>query len=114
MDNDIFADVVSKPLDISLSSNGQFNTFVSNSIFSGRGNEKIRLFKLKIIIGKIIFRNLPIFSDEDRLASELVQLHKDFYSTLNRLNIPYLIKKRNHIQLKLDSYNNIHQNHQNS
>ena len=109
MDNDIFADVVSKPLDISLSSNDQFNTFVSNSIFSGRGNGKMRLFKLKIIIGKIIFRNLPIFSEEDKLASELVQLHKEFYSTLNMLNIPYLIKKRNHIQLKLDSYNNIHQ-----
>ena len=109
MDNDIFSDVVSKPLDISLSSNDQFNTFVSNSLFSGRGNGKMRLFKLKIIIGKIIFRNLPIFSEEDKLASDLVKLHKEFYSTLNMLNIPYLIKKRNNIQLKLDSYNNIHQ-----
>ena len=109
MDNDIFSDVVSKPLDISLSSNDQFSTFVSNSIFSGRGNGKMRLFKLKIIIGKIIFRNLPIFSEEDKLASDLVQLHKEFYSTLNMLNIPYLIKKRNNIQSKLDSYNNIHQ-----
>ena len=108
MDNDIFSDVVSKPLDISLSSNDQFNTFVSNSIFSGRGNGKMRIFKLKIIIGKIIFKNHPIFSEEDKLASELIQLHKDFYSTLNLLNIPYLIKKRNNIQLKLDSYNNIH------
>ena len=109
MDNDIFSDVVSKPLDISLSSNDQFSTFVSNSIFSGRGNGKMRLFKLKIIIGKIIFRNHPCFSEEDKLASELVQLHKDFYSTLNLLNIPYLIRKRNNIQMKLDSYNNIHQ-----
>ena len=109
MDNDIFSDVVSKPLDISLSSNDQFSTFVSNSIFSGRGNGKMRLFKLKIIIGKIIFRNLPIFSEEDKLASDLVQLHKEFYSTLNMLNIPYLMKKRNNIQSKLDSYNNIHQ-----
>ena len=109
MDNDIFADVVSKPLDISLSSNDQFSTFVSNSIFSGRGNGKMKLFKLKIIIGKIIFRNHPCFSEEDKLASELVQLHKDFYSTLNLLNIPYLKRKRNNIQMKLDSYNNIHQ-----
>ena len=109
MDNDIFSDVVSKPLDISLSSNDQFSTFVSNSIFSGRGNGKMRLFKLKIIIGKVIFRNLPIFSEEDKLASDLVKLHKDFYYTLNMLNIPYLIKKRSNIQLKLDSYNNIHQ-----
>ena len=109
MDNDIFADVVSKPLDISLSSNDQFSTFVSNSIFSGRGNGKMRLFKLKIIIGKIIFRNHPCFSEEDKLASELVQLHKDFYSTLNLLNIPYLKRKRNNIQMKLDSYKNIHQ-----
>ena len=109
MDNDIFADVVTKPLDISLSSNDQFSTFVSNSIFSGRGNGKMRLFKLKIIIGKIIFRNHPCFSEEDKLASDLVQLHKDFYSTLNLLNIPYLKRKRNNIQMKLDSYKNIHQ-----
>jgi len=49
------------------------------------------------------------FSEEDKLASDLVKLHKDFYYTLNMLNIPYLIKKRSNIQLKLDSYNNIHQ-----
>ena len=109
MDNDIFSDVVTKPLDISLTSNTQFSTFVSNSIFSGRGNSKMKLFKLKIVIGKIIFRNHPCFSEEEKLASELVQLHKDFYSTLNLLNIPYLIKKRNNIQMKLDSYHNIHQ-----
>ena len=109
MDNDIFSDVVTKPLDISLSTNTQFSTFVSNSIFSGRGNSKMKLFKLKIVIGKIIFRNHPCFSEEDKLTSELVQLHKDFYSTLNLLNIPYLIKKRNNIQMKLDSYHNIHQ-----
>ena len=109
MDNDIFSDVISKPLDISLSSNDQFSTFVSNSIFSGRGNGKMRLFKLKIIIGKIIFRNHPCFSEEDKLASDLVQLHKDFYSTLNLLNIPYLKRKRSNIQAKLDSYNNLHQ-----
>ena len=109
MDNDIFSDVVTKPLDISLSKNTQFSTFVSNSIFSGRGNSKMKLFKLKIVIGKIIFRNHPCFSEEDKLTSELVQLHKDFYSTLNLLNIPYLIKKRNNIQMKLDSYHNIHQ-----
>ena len=109
MDNDIFSDVVSKPLDISLSSNDQFSTFISNSIFTGRGNGKMRLFKLKIIIGKIIFRNHPCFSEEDKLASDLIQLHKDFYTTLNMLNIPYLKRKRNNIQMKLDSYNNIHQ-----
>ena len=39
MDNDIFADVVSKPMDITLSSNETFSIFDSNSIFSGRGNE---------------------------------------------------------------------------
>ena len=109
MDNDIFSDVVTKPMDISLSSNDQFSTFVSNSIFSGRGNGKMKLFKLRIKIGKIIFRNLPIFSEEDRAVSQLKFLYKDFYSTLNMLNIPYLIKKRNNIQMKLDSYNNIHQ-----
>ena len=109
MDNDIFSDVVTKPMDISLSSNDQFSTFVSNSIFSGRGNGKMRLFKLRIIIGKIIFRSLPMFSDEDMAASQVINLHKDFYSTLNMLNIPYLKKKRKNIQMKLDSYNNIHQ-----
>ena len=109
MDNDIFSDVVTKPMDISLSSNDQFSTFVSNSIFSGRGNGKMRLFKLRIIIGKIIFRSHPMFSDEDMAASQVIYLHKDFYSTLNMLNIPYLKKKRKNIQMKLDSYNNIHQ-----
>ena len=109
MDNDIFSDVVTKPMDISLSSNDQFSTFVSNSIFSGRGNGKMRLFKLRIIIGKIIFRSHPMFSDEDMAASQVINLHKDFYSTLNMLNIPYLKKKRKNIQMKLDSYNNIHQ-----
>ena len=109
MDNDIFADVVSKPMDISLSSNEQFSTFVSNSIFSGRGNGKMRLFKLRIIIGKIIFRSHPCFSEEDKLVSDLIHLHKDFYSTLNLLNIPYLIKKRNNIEMKLNEYHNIHQ-----
>jgi len=109
MDNDIFSDVVTKPMDISLSSNDQFSTFVSNSIFSGRGNGKMRLFKLRIIIGKIIFRSHPMFSDEDMAASQVINLHKDFYSTLNMLNIPYLKKKRKNIQIKLDSYNNIHQ-----
>lgn len=108
MDNDIFSDVVTKPLDISLSSNDQFSTFTSNSIFSGRGNGKMRLFKLKIVIGKIIFRSHPMFSEEDLAVSQLIYLHKDFYSTLNMLNIPYL-KKRKNIQMKLDSYNNIHQ-----
>ena len=106
---DIFSDVVTKPMDISLSSNDQFSTFVSNSIFSGRGNGKMRLFKLRIIIGKIIFRSHPMFSDEDMAASQVINLHKDFYSTLNMLNIPYLKKKRKNIQMKLDSYNNIHQ-----
>jgi coiled-coil and C2 domain-containing protein 2A len=96
-------------MDISLSSNDQFSTFVSNSIFSGRGNGKMRLFKLRIIIGKIIFRSHPMFSDEDMAASQVINLHKDFYSTLNMLNIPYLKKKRKNIQMKLDSYNNIHQ-----
>ena len=109
MDNDIFSDVVTKPMDISLSSNDQFSTFVSNSIFSGRGNGKMRLFKLRIIIGKIIFRSHPMFSDEDMAVSQVINLHKDFYSTLNMLNIPYLKKKRKNIQMKLDSYNNIHQ-----
>jgi len=109
MDNDIFSDVVTKPMDISLSSNDQFSTFVSNSIFSGRGQGKMRLFKLKIIIGKIIFRSHPLFSEEDDAVSQVIQLHKDFYSTLNLLNIPYLKKKRKNIQMKLDSYNNIHQ-----
>ena len=109
MDNDIFSDVVTKPLDISLSSNDQFSTFTSNSIFSGRGNGKMRLFKLKIVIGKIIFRSHPMFSEEDLAVSQLIYLHKDFYSTLNMLNIPYLKKKRKNIQMKLDSYNNIHQ-----
>ena len=109
MDNDIFSDIVTKPMDISLSSNDQFSTFVSNSIFSGRGNGKMRLFKLRIIIGKIIFRSHPMFSEEDSAVSQVVYLHKDFYSTLNLLNIPYLKKKRKNIQMKLDSYNNIHQ-----
>ena len=109
MDNDIFSDVVTKPMDISLSSNDQFSTFVSNSIFSGRGNGKMRLFKLKISIGKIIFRSHPLFSEEDNAASQVKQLHKDFYTTLNMLNIPYLKEKRSNIQMKLDSYNNIHQ-----
>ena len=109
MDNDIFSDIVTKPMDISLSSNDQFSTFVSNSIFSGRGNGKMRLFKLKISIGKIIFRSHPLFSEEDNAASQVKQLHKEFYTTLNMLNIPYLKKKRKNIQMKLDSYNNIHQ-----
>ena len=109
MDNDIFSDVITKPLDISLSSNDQFSTFVSNSIFSGRGNGKMKLFKMKLLIGKVIFRSHPMFNEEDKVASQVSYLHKDFYSTLNKLNIPYLIKKREHIQLKLDSYNNIHQ-----
>ena len=109
MDNDIFSDIVTKPMDISLSSNDQFSTFVSNSIFSGRGNGKMRLFKLRILIGKIMFRSHPMFSEEDSAVSQLIYLHKDFYSTLNMLNIPYLKKKRKNIQLKLDSYNNIHQ-----
>ena len=109
MDNDIFSDAVTKPLDISLSSNDQFSTFTSNSIFTGRGNSKMKLFKLKILVGKIIFRNLPIFNEEDKAVSQLNYLHKDFYSTLNMLNIPYLKKKRKNIQMKLDSYNNIHQ-----
>ena len=109
MDNDIFSDVITKPLDISLSSNDQFSTFVSNSIFSGRGNGKMKLFKMKVIIGKIIFRSHPLFNEEDKTASQVMFLHKDFYSTLNKLNIPYLKKKRKHIKMKLDSYNNIHQ-----
>ena len=109
MDNDIFNDVITKPIDISLSSNDQFNTFVGNSMFSGRNNSKMNIFKLKIIIGKIIFNCHPCFSEEDIIAHEVIKLHKDFYETMNNLHIPYLKEKIKSITIKLDSYNNIHE-----
>ena len=71
--------------------------------------KKYTVFKLKLIIGKIKYRKHPCFSEEVLLASDLVQLHKDFNWTLNILNIPYLIEKRKHIEMKLNEYHSIHQ-----
>ena len=104
MDNDIFHDVITKPMDISLNDNFQFNTFYGNSIFSGRNSMKLKPFKLKIIISKIIFRYHPMFSQEDVLCSQVRDLHRDYYNHMNRLNVPYLKEKIATIQNKMDEY----------
>ena len=107
MDNDIFHDVITKPMDISLNDNYQFNTFYGNSMFSGRNSMKLKPFILKIIISKIIFKKHPIFSQEDVLCSEVKQLHKEYYKHMNRLNVPYLKEKITTIQKKMDEYSKI-------
>ena len=109
MDNDIFHDVITKPMDISLNDNYQFNTFYGNSMFSGRNSMKLKPFILKIIISKIIFFKVqkPIFSEEDILCSEVKQLHREYYKHMNRLKVPYLKEKINTIKKKLDEYEKI-------
>ena len=107
MDNDIFSDVITKPLDISLSHNEKFDTFTASQDL--KENEKLKIFKLKVIISKIIFTNLPLFSQEDVLCSEVKKFHKEFYTMLNRLNIPYLKEKITIISQKMEELNNLRQ-----
>lgn len=108
IDNDIFSDVITKPTDITLTSNDKFATFCGNSAFSGRNSDsKLKVYKLKIIISKIIFTFHPVFSEEEKLCSELKELHREFYKHMNSLNIPYLKDKITTITQKMEEYSKI-------
>ena len=108
LDNDIFSDVITKPTDISLTANDKFNMFYGNSAFSGRNSDsKLKVFKLKIIISKIIFTYHPVFTEEEILCSEVKELHRDFYQHMNSLNIPYLKDKITTITQKMGEYSKI-------
>ena len=105
MDNDIFSDVITKPTDITLTANEQFNTYYGNSAFSGRNTESmLKTYKLRLIISKVIFTKHPVFNKEEQLNAELRELHRDYYKHMNMLNIPYLKDKIITIGSKLDDY----------
>ncbi|MCQ2816963.1 MAG: hypothetical protein MJ252_06835 [archaeon] len=105
MDNDIFNDIVSRPEDLTPNYYDVFNTYISNSAFNGRNSdEKFKIYKMKVYLYKVMISLYKIFNREEILANEVKMLHRDFYTALNQMNIPYLIEKISIIRRKLEEY----------
>jgi hypothetical protein len=94
LENDIFSDVITKPCDISLTTNDRYNIQYISNKFSDRGGVRnSKIYKMKIYINKLQFSNHPLFNDEDKICAEVKRLYRVFYEEMNMLRIPYLKEK---------------------
>jgi hypothetical protein len=108
LENDIFSDVITKPIDISLSTNEKFKTHYLNSALCSRSSERnFKRYKMKLFISKIFFKYHPLFIEEDILCSELRESYKDYYKLMNSINIPYIKEKIMIISKRLDEYSQV-------
>jgi hypothetical protein len=105
LENDIFSDVITRPIDISLATNDRYNIHYLSSPMSERGcNRTDKTYKMKMFLSKIILRDHQLFSQEDRLATEIKVLHREYYQIMNKLQIPHLKEKMQIIMTQLEIY----------
>jgi hypothetical protein len=72
LDSDLTTHVISKPVDISLECNPASETKMTSATFSHRKNAgKNSYYRLDICIGKLVFKDHPLFCKEDMLAVRL-------------------------------------------
>lgn len=106
LDTDIFSEVMTKPIDISLSKNSKFETQYLSSFLTDRTSSRIsKSYKMKIFISKLTLEIHPLFINEDLLNAKLRRMYSEFYEKMNTQNIAYLIEKNKLIHSQLDFYN---------
>ena len=104
LENDIFSDIITKPLDISLNTNDKYDVQLLGNQVDRTSERNFKRYKMKIFISKLFFKFHPYFSDEDILCSEMREYYRDFYQEMNKLQIPYLKDKILTITKQLDEY----------
>jgi hypothetical protein len=107
LENDIFSDVITRPIDISLATNDRYAIHYLSNQMSERGcNRTYKTYKMKMFLSRIILKDHQLFSDEDRLASIIKDLHREYYEIMNKLQIPHLKDKMSIILQQLEIYEN--------
>jgi hypothetical protein len=105
LENDIFSDVITRPIDISLATNDRYNIHYLSSPMSERGcNRTDKTYKMKMFLSRIMLRDHQLFTQEDRLAGEIKDLHREYYTVMNKLQIPHLKEKLQIIMTQLEIY----------
>ncbi len=108
LENDIFQDITTKPIDISLSINEKFQTRTLSAPLTLRNSTShYKIFKLKIFINKIMILAHPVFIEEDYACAELKIAYNEYYKQINRALIPHLKLKIETMAIQLDEYNAI-------
>eukprot|EP00357_Protocruzia_adherens_P030440 CAMPEP_0115042130 /NCGR_PEP_ID=MMETSP0216-20121206/46090_1 /TAXON_ID=223996 /ORGANISM="Protocruzia adherens, Strain Boccale" /LENGTH=1496 /DNA_ID=CAMNT_0002424201 /DNA_START=154 /DNA_END=4644 /DNA_ORIENTATION=- len=92
--SDIFAESLTRPLDISLTSNPSLETRVRNATICSREHSRIRGdYELEINLGKLYFRDHHLFIDEDYYSSQMKRYLEDFRSKTSNSILPYYLDR---------------------
>jgi len=105
LETDIFDGLLTRPIDISLTTNDKFNLQTLSPQSCLRSSDRIvKKYRLNLFLSKIILKNHSIFNIEDKLCSELKEIYNDYYQEMNKLQLPYIKEKINIINKRLDEY----------
>ena len=107
LDTDIFSEIISKPVDISLSYTLNTQTIELPAYLTNRITSKIKKsYKMKIFISSILLEDHPFMSEEYKLNFKLKRLYNEFYEQLNLQKVKYYRNSIEKIKEQLDYYEN--------
>jgi len=90
----ILSEVITKPVDVSFESNPSFTTKLANAFVSQRINKKkTKFYQLNIQIGKLVFTEHPLFTEEDKLVVKLKKYYADYIQRTYLALIPFLMQR---------------------
>ena len=108
LENDIFQDITTKPVDISLSINERFQTRVLSAPLTLRNSTShYKIFKIKMLFSKIVLLSHPVFSKEDYACAELKVAYSEYFKRINRALIPHLKERLRTMAMQLEEYDSI-------
>lgn len=113
LNNDLFADELTRPSDLAFEQTDAFQTVENNAIKTDRMNSfKQRYYRIDIIIGKIVLKTMPaqFFGKEDQLMLEIKHLCKDYDRRVSQALIPFLMERIESIEKEIKEKKNIKSN----
>jgi hypothetical protein len=92
--SNIYAEEITKPVDVAFEDNPSFKTKFVNATVSQRLHKyKSKYYRMDIILGKLILHGHPLFCNEDYMATELKEIYTKYEERTNRRVIPFLARR---------------------
>jgi hypothetical protein len=91
LDSDVTTHTITKPLDISLENNPAITCKLQSAVLSHRNNvAKSKYYRLDLNIGKLKIHEHPLFTEEDKLASDIEQAFYDYEKRVDLCLVDHL------------------------